>query len=62
MEISDAITVLKNGHVTGNVLPSEVNEQILANMMVGRNVLFDTKNRPSRWETDFRGEKTQGFG
>lgn len=48
MEISDAITVLKNGHVTGNVLPSEVNEQILANMMVGRNVLFDTKKSPKQ--------------
>lgn len=46
MEISDAITVLKNGVVMGNVLPSEVNEQALANMMVGRNVLFDTRKAP----------------
>ncbi len=46
MEISDAITVLKNGEVMGSVLPRDVNEQILANMMVGRNVLFDTKKSP----------------
>lgn len=46
MEISDAITVLKNGKVMGSVLPSEVNEQMLANMMVGRNVLFDTRKQP----------------
>lgn len=48
MEISDAITVLKNGRVTGNVVPSDVNEQVLANMMVGRNVLFDTKKSPKK--------------
>ena len=48
MEIADAITVLKNGYVTGNVLPEEVNEQMLANMMVGRNVLFDTQKPPKQ--------------
>ncbi len=57
MEISDAITVLKNGVVMGNVLPSEVNEQTLANMMVGRNVLFDTKKAPKQLgETLFQVE------
>lgn len=58
MEISDAITVLKNGVVMGNVLPSEVNEQALANMMVGRNVLFDTKKSPKQLgETIFKVDK-----
>ena len=40
LEISDNITVLKNGRVVGNVLPSEVDEKTLANMMVGRDVLL----------------------
>jgi len=38
--IADAITVLKNGKVTGNVLPSEVDSNGLARLMVGRNVLL----------------------
>lgn len=42
MEISDAITVLKNGRVTGNLTPDEADEQLLASLMVGRTVLFNT--------------------
>ena len=42
MEISDYITVLKNGRVTGNLTPAEANEQLLASLMVGRDVLFNT--------------------
>ncbi len=38
--IADYITVLRNGRVTGNVLPSEVNEQTLASMMIGREVML----------------------
>lgn len=45
MEISDAITVLKDGKVTGNVLPYEVDEEKLASLMVGREVLFNTKKK-----------------
>lgn len=41
MEISDKITVLKNGKVTGTVTPHEVNEHRLASMMVGREVFLD---------------------
>lgn len=41
MEISDSITVLKNGQVSGNLVPAEANEQILASLMVGRKVLFN---------------------
>lgn len=45
MAISDYITVLKNGRVTGNVLPENVDEKILANLMVGHEVLFNTKKK-----------------
>lgn len=39
-EISDYITVLRDGKITGNVLPQEVDENQLANLMVGRNVIL----------------------
>lgn len=42
MEISDYITVLKNGEVTGNLYPRDTDEHGLANLMVGRQVLFNT--------------------
>ena len=48
LEISDYITVLKNGKVTGNVLPQDVDEQALANLMVGRDVLFNTHKSPKQ--------------
>jgi ABC-type uncharacterized transport system ATPase subunit len=41
MEISDQITVLKNGKVTGTVAPHEVDEHKLASMMVGREVFLN---------------------
>ena len=40
MEISDYITVLKNGEVTGNLYPGDTDEHGLASLMVGRQVLF----------------------
>lgn len=42
MEISDFITVLKNGEVTGSLYPSDTDEHGLASLMVGRQVLFTT--------------------
>lgn len=45
MEISDYITVLKDGEVTGNLLPQETNEEEMASLMVGRKVLFNTTKR-----------------
>ncbi len=45
MEISDYITVLKNGVVTGNLKPEETDEHGLANLMVGRQVLFNTNKQ-----------------
>jgi simple sugar transport system ATP-binding protein len=38
LEISDNITVLRNGKVVGSVRPKETDEQELARMMVGREV------------------------
>ena len=38
LELSDRITVLRNGAVTGNTTPVETNRQQLAEMMVGREV------------------------
>jgi simple sugar transport system ATP-binding protein len=38
--IADYITVLKNGRVSGHVLPDEVDERKLASLMVGREVVL----------------------
>jgi simple sugar transport system ATP-binding protein len=41
MEVSDRVTVLKNGHVTGTVNTSDTSKSDLARMMIGRDVLFE---------------------
>lgn len=41
IEISDRITVLRDGKVTGTVDAKDITEKELAQMMVGREVLFD---------------------
>lgn len=43
MEIADRITVLKDGKVVADVLPEDVNEQKLASLMVGRDVLLSVQ-------------------
>lgn len=43
MEISDYVTVLKNGEVVDTVPTDQVNEAKLASMMVGRDVLLTVK-------------------
>ena len=40
--IADEITVLRDGKVSGHVYPNEVNENELANMMVGREVMLQS--------------------
>ncbi|MGB5758357.1 MAG: ABC transporter ATP-binding protein [Acidimicrobiales bacterium] len=40
MDLSDRITVLRNGAVTGQTTPAETSRQELARMMVGRDVSF----------------------
>ena len=48
MEISDNITVLKNGEVTGHVRPEEVDEAKLASLMVGREVILKAPKREKK--------------
>lgn len=57
MAISDSVTVIKNGKVVGSMKTSETNEVILAQMMVGRDVLLkvdkkyrDFKSVPTVYE------------
>ena len=44
MELADSITVIKQGKVIGNVLKKDTNEQELAQMMVGRDVVLTVSN------------------
>jgi ABC-type uncharacterized transport system ATPase subunit len=46
MAISDEITVLRNGRVTGHTTPAQTDRQGLADMMVGREVLL-APDRPT---------------
>lgn len=41
LEISDEITVLKNGRIAGTIKPEEADEKKLAGMMVGREVILN---------------------
>lgn len=50
MEISDYITVLKNGEITGNLKPEEADERKLASLMVGREVLFNIQKEEKKIE------------
>lgn len=45
--ISDYITVLRDGKVSGNILPSEINEAKLASLMVGREVILKAQKLDS---------------
>ncbi|WP_306119393.1 MULTISPECIES: ABC transporter ATP-binding protein [unclassified Roseitalea] len=46
LEIADRISVLRAGRITGHGDPKQVNEQQLAEMMVGRPVSFDVDKAP----------------
>ena len=46
MAISDEITVLRNGRVTGHTRPTDTDRQQLADMMVGREVLLAPTRPP----------------
>ncbi len=46
MEISDRITVLRKGRVIGTVDKNETTDRELAEMMVGREVLFNFERKP----------------
>lgn len=45
LAVSDYITVLKAGRVTGHVRPEDVDEEALANLMVGREVILKVDKR-----------------
>ena len=44
--IADRISVMRGGKLIGNVLPGETNEQQLANMMVGSEVMLNAQKLP----------------
>lgn len=46
LEITDRITVIRDGHVVGTVPTSEATQLELARMMVGRPVMMERKPRP----------------
>ncbi|MBN1178540.1 MAG: ABC transporter ATP-binding protein, partial [Anaerolineae bacterium] len=48
MAIADKIAVLRNGRVVGTTTPAETNEQHLAAMMVGRDVLLQVEKTDAR--------------
>ncbi len=50
MDLSNRITVLRNGAVTGHTTPSETTREQLAHMMVGRDVLLAPDKPPAKPE------------
>jgi ABC-type uncharacterized transport system ATPase subunit len=48
MEVADRITVMRRGQVVGTTLPEDTDEQGLASMMVGRDVLLVVEKEPAQ--------------
>jgi len=48
LEISDRITVFRNGKVVGTTTPAKSTEASLANMMVGREVILSVDKKPAK--------------
>jgi len=48
MEFSDRIVVMRNGRVVGETTPSVCTEELLAHMMVGRDVVLRIEKTPAR--------------
>lgn len=46
MAIADSVTILRKGQLIGRYPIGEVNEQMLANLMVGRQISLTTERRP----------------
>jgi len=46
MEISDRITVMRQGRVTGNLITSQTTPQEIARLMVGREVVLTVEKKP----------------
>ncbi len=53
MNLSDRITVLRSGRVSGHTVPAETSREMLAEMMVGREVLLS----PNRTEVEVAEER-----
>lgn len=48
MAVSDRITIMRAGRVVDTVTPAEVNEQRLADLMVGREVILTVQKEPAQ--------------
>lgn len=48
LEISDTITVMKNGRISGEIQAAEASEVILTNMMVGREVMLKLQKKVTK--------------
>jgi simple sugar transport system ATP-binding protein len=48
LAVADRITVLRRGRVVGTAEPSTSTQQSLANLMVGRDVVFEVEKAPAR--------------
>ena len=48
LEISDRITVMRRGKVVGHLITKDTNEEEIATMMVGREVLLRVDKKPAR--------------
>jgi ABC-type uncharacterized transport system ATPase subunit len=48
LEVSDRITVMRRGKVVGHLVTRETNEQEIATMMVGREVLLRVDKKPAK--------------
>ena len=52
LAVADRITVMRGGKVVGTTVPSETNEQQLAAMMVGREVILTVDKTPAKPKED----------
>lgn len=48
LEVADHITVIRRGQVIGTTTPAEADQKMLAEMMVGREVVLELKRRPAQ--------------
>lgn len=52
LEISDVITVMRNGRISGEITAQEADEVKLTNMMVGREVMLKLDKKPATHKRD----------
>ena len=48
LDVSDKITVIRNGKVIGTTKPEDANQAMLASMMVGREVMLEVDKKPPK--------------